>query len=229
MAAPIVPKLLNDRYLCLPVAHLYAEHSLFCANRGLGAATIGAPAAGAAEIANPVGYRAAPTASQRILVYDLVLQRWGSCDTEDQHLFSFTAINASGTLLLAQPGASPMFYDNRGTSLGIIGADGALYIADHNASTGLLYFGYPKFHAFESSRLVALFAELRQAGEFDILVQGHGIGHTALTSELYTSPTNTGLIATLPCDVSGKYFTLTLSGRFALRNLFYEGYALGVW
>jgi hypothetical protein len=234
-AWPFEISFIENRYVCIGLSQIPGTEQMLLSHRNLTGRTLPTVLPPGIELEAPsypynIGY---VKSTARILVYDMHLQRWGSCDTGAMRLFGCTPINASGLRIDKLTKGRDETWRHAGRGLGIISPTGKVAIATSFPQGGAdLWLGYPRMHSQGYTTFLEARTECTPGSIADYTFTARTYDELGLAEVSVGAPTEVqdvsiGKFTTFDLDATGAYGIFQVHGVFDLTQLRYAAIKQG--
>jgi hypothetical protein len=153
------------------------------------------------------------------LVYDTQLKKWGKFKGEYKQLLDYQPINSDS--------AAPINASNYGMLAGVLKEDGFIYLFDHYPIDSEITWGKIGFYRqgmTDIQEFTINFAQLATGAiKIDLSIDGKNLVEEASFSETHNNVRQ----KTIYPPYSGKWYNLTISGRFDVSDIKFNGLVKG--
>ncbi len=163
---------------------------------------------------------------QRSLVYDTILQRWGSADLEHKLLFAIDAINQVGFKPEKDYSLFSASLDNKQKGLAILNTDNSISLANSYPADSYIVFGKYAMHRDYMTKLTEVIAEFVTYPTAEIEIEKSLDGATLDTTQTVTK-TITDLRSKEGFNITGQWLNILIRGHYNLKRLLITGYKYG--
>ena len=164
---------------------------------------------------------------KRALVFDILLGRWGTCDTDHKVLYSLNPMNQQGFPVEKDYFLKDATLQNELRGLAVLDDSGYSWLADTYVGDAYCLFGKYAVHRYRESKLVELFAEFVNVPSNTECQIERNIDE----QEIYDITSDTrvnGVHNRLDQNLAGNWFNLLVRGEnFHLKRFMARGYAYG--
>lgn len=156
---------------------------------------------------------------QGALVYDTQLKKWGKIKREFKLLLDYTPVNTAGN--------GSISHVNYGMDAGILSDTGTIHLFTADRVDSYIKYGKLGYYRAGFTRSSELVAHFRKPFYGSLLIEPSLNGRDR-DPGLAISQTFDGVYeATLPCDMSAKWYALSIVGEFDLNYLEFRGSSSG--
>ena len=225
---PVSLDVLSDRYLVIYLQDSIRKFSNRAVRNGGDPVTIPLPVPGTSPLgidATKAGANMYPT-FDRVLIFDVLLKKWGTCDEPCKRLSSLNPINQIGHTVSKDYKHSDAIIQSEGKDILLYGTDGLTRVCNTNQSNAYCLFGHYSTDVNDFVKLVEVEMEFTEYPVATIEAEASLDGATVIFPAGSTA-TADKLVSHLYDTVVAKWFNILVRGRFNIKRLLARGYNYG--
>lgn len=225
---PIQIQLLSNRFLVIylqDTGRRFSNRDVRNGGTEVTSAAVHAPTVPISFTFRDPGLNLYPTYS-RVLIYDTLLTKWGSCDIDCKLLVSLTPYNQGGYQLSKNYQLLDASLDSAQRELAIRLPDNFTYMATTYPADSYVLFGHYAAHRYKDTKLVEVDTEYVDYPNTTIEIE-QSFDRAKIDFTANVSAPQTKLAQSQGFNIAASWFNVLIKGHYHLKRMLVKGYKYG--